>query len=64
MSEQGRTGGIHVGNVAQGEVSIQAGGVVVGGNKTTTTTIGGFATMATSNGFKLRSRRSARSCAS
>jgi hypothetical protein len=35
MSERGRSGGIHVGNVG-GNVLIHAGGDVVGGNKTTT----------------------------
>jgi hypothetical protein len=42
MSKQGRSGGIRVGNVGRGDVTLQAGGDIIGGNKTTTTTIGGF----------------------
>ena len=41
MNEQRRSGGIHLGNVGQG-VKLQAGGDIVGGNKTTTTSSGGF----------------------
>ena len=41
MSEQGRRGGIQFGNVG-GSVSVQAGGDVVGGDKTTRITVSGF----------------------
>ncbi len=41
MSDKSSKGGFNIGNVG-GKVSIQAGGDVVAGDKTTTTTITGF----------------------
>lgn len=47
MSEQRRSGGIHVGNGGRGGVELKAGGDIVGGNKTTTIT-----TTITTGGFR------------
>src|SRR6185503_20228909 len=41
MSEQKRSGGIQFGNVGR-DVKFEAGGDIVGGDKTTTTTVSGF----------------------